>query len=350
MPNEKKKYTYFTKALTCPDGSRKYIRGKTQKELDEKVRKARLELDRGVNINDSTTFGQFAQMWVDVYKRPYLRESSMIHLLNLINKYMMPVMGSMRMRDIKSAHIMLVMQGAAALVKTTQTSLIGHLRAIFNLAIDNQLISRSPVPTTLKATGAATKTREPLTPEECAAYLAAAEKKGSYVYTFSLLCLYAGLRASEARGLCWDCVDLERGKILVRRQATPKAPLSLTEVLKTESSRRDIPLHPVLASHLRAIKPHASSITVCGPLVAASSISRTVARLSANLGFYVHPHLLRHTYATRLVESGSLDIKEVQYLLGHSTPAMTLNIYAHYDRKSRESATAFKVANVAFTM
>ena len=53
-------------------------------------------------------------------------------------------------------------------------------------------------------------------------------------------------------------------------------------------------------------------------------------------------HILRHTYITRLFEAG-LDIKEIQYLAGHSTMDMTLKVYTHYDRKSRETKTAEKV-------
>ena len=48
-------------------------------------------------------------------------------------------------------------------------------------------------------------------------------------------------------------------------------------------------------------------------------------------------HVLRHTYAARLFEAG-LDIKEIQYLAGHSTVDNT-----HYDRRSREGKTAEKV-------
>jgi integrase len=60
------------------------------------------------------------------------------------------------------------------------------------------------------------------------------------------------------------------------------------------------------------------------------------------LDFHVHPHLLRHTYITQLFEAG-LDIKQVQYLAGHSTPAMTLKVYTHYRRKQREQETADQV-------
>lgn len=55
-------------------------------------------------------------------------------------------------------------------------------------------------------------------------------------------------------------------------------------------------------------------------------------------------HILRHTYITRLFEAG-LDIKEIQYLAGHSTVDITLRIYTHYDRVSRGEETKAKVRN-----
>lgn len=60
------------------------------------------------------------------------------------------------------------------------------------------------------------------------------------------------------------------------------------------------------------------------------------------LDFHVHPHLLRHTCATRWVEQG-FTIKEVQYMLGHSTPDLTMRIYAHYDSAGQLSETTAKM-------
>ena len=57
---------------------------------------------------------------------------------------------------------------------------------------------------------------------------------------------------------------------------------------------------------------------------------------------HVTAHILRHTYITRLFEA-RLDIKEIQYLAGHSTVDMTLRVYTHYDRRSREVQTAERV-------
>ena len=45
-----KKYQYKTKAIQLPDGTRKYLRGKTQEELDEKVLKAQILVNSGVDI------------------------------------------------------------------------------------------------------------------------------------------------------------------------------------------------------------------------------------------------------------------------------------------------------------
>ncbi len=44
----------------------------------------------------------------------------------------------------------------------------------------------------------------------------------------------------------------------------------------------------------------------------------------------ITPHLFRHTYATNLYYAG-IDIKTAQYLLGHSSIQMTMDVYTHLD-------------------
>ena len=56
------------------------------------------------------------------------------------------------------------------------------------------------------------------------------------------------------------------------------------------------------------------------------------------------PHTLRHTAVTNWIKSG-LDVKEVQYLAGHATAQVTLDIYADYLAECRYEETRKKVQN-----
>lgn len=353
MKAEKKSYRYFTKALTCPDGTRKYIRAKTQKELDAKVRAAMMELDRGININDNTTFGELAQMWVDIVKRPLMQPQSLKTLLSRLNNHLMPALGPLRVRDIKPVHVSQAVRNMGELSHQTQSLILSDLKAIFRFGVDNQIIAAAPIPSSLKVGGRPAVERTPLTPEESALVLEAVASAHDWMETFVLLGVSTGLRAAEICGLCWDCVDFERGLILVRRQAKRRGGgnVELTSTLKTPESKRDVPAPPALLEHLREKKRSASSITVLvgrtGKILDPAAAGTRLRERAQSVRPGVHPHLLRHTYATRLVENG-FDIKTVQYLLGHTTPHMTLKIYAHYDKCSRIADTAHRVATVPF--
>ena len=58
----------------------------------------------------------------------------------------------------------------------------------------------------------------------------------------------------------------------------------------------------------------------------------------------VTPHVLRHTFCTNL--QPRIDVKSLQYLMGHSSASMTLDIYSHcdYDMVERAFREAMKLA------
>jgi integrase len=51
----------------------------------------------------------------------------------------------------------------------------------------------------------------------------------------------------------------------------------------------------------------------------------------------VTPHVLRHTFCTN-AQQAMLDVKSLQYLMGHSTASVTLDVYTHSDFESAERA------------
>jgi integrase/recombinase XerD len=145
----------------------------------------------------------------------------------------------------------------------------------------------------------------------------------------------AGLRVSEAVGLEKAGIDLERrivrclgkgGKervVPIGRQAAE----ALTRYLARGRPFLDRRLRPELFLNARG-----------GPLTRAGAFL-VLRRLAGEAGLdpgRIHPHLLRHSFATHLLEGGA-DLRSVQEMLGHADLATT-EIYTHVsDRRRRET-------------
>ena len=68
------------------------------------------------------------------------------------------------------------------------------------------------------------------------------------------------------------------------------------------------------------------------------NLTRTLHRTLRSLGFEtMGVHALRHTFATRAVESG-IDIRTVSEILGHANISLTLQLYAHSTTQSKRNA------------
>ena len=59
----------------------------------------------------------------------------------------------------------------------------------------------------------------------------------------------------------------------------------------------------------------------------------------------VTPHVLRHTFCTNVQQAG-LDVKSLQYLMGHSNASVTLDVYTHTDYNSVKHAFDQIAANL----
>ena len=346
MAKTEKKYQYFTKAIPLPDGRRKYVRAKTQEELDAKVQELLKLQSVGVDISNDMPFGVFVQQWYDVYKKPYLREKSQDITKYVVNQYILPPLGNCIPREITPMQIQAIMASMADKSNSLQSKVLIALRDIFRAAVENGLVAKSPVSDRLKAGGKATEEKEVLTPDEEADLLGAVANPRAR--GFLLLCLRTGTRRGEALALRYEDIDFDAKVIHIRRNAIVKEQeTTISDELKTKAGRRDVPMPEDLESWLLKQQPLSRSEYVFSmrngqplTLSAFRSMFRLISRELPEK--HVTAHILRHTYITRLFEAG-LDIKEIQYLAGHSTVDMTLSVYTHYDRESREAETAEKV-------
>jgi integrase len=64
------------------------------------------------------------------------------------------------------------------------------------------------------------------------------------------------------------------------------------------------------------------------------------------LGYHLTFHALRHTHASHLIDAG-IDVVRISRRLGHSSPTVTLKIYAHLFRERDDKSTAAVNAAVA---
>jgi integrase len=171
-----------------------------------------------------------------------------------------------------------------------------------------------------------------------------------------LTAIFTGLRASELRGLRWADMDFSRNELHVRQRADRFGTIG---PLKSASSRRSVPLLPMVVNALRqwrlACPRNEPDLIFPGerdqPL-SLPTIIRSVwhpAQITAGIvtadGRAKYPglHALRHFYASwcinRRADGGlELPIKVVQGRLGHASIQMTADRYGHLFPRSDDTA------------
>ncbi|HEY3325057.1 MAG TPA: site-specific integrase [Planctomycetota bacterium] len=188
------------------------------------------------------------------------------------------------------------------------------------------------------------------------AELAEQGRRNALIYR---LLVQTGLRVNEARLLAWNDISLEAATLTTRpewvgnkngkRETLPLA-ADLVEALKVWRERHPAEEHePVIKLPQALLKRFNDDLVAAGlakriyrdrvgkvlpvdadgrPLQKPHPVELDKRDAS---GRTLDLHALRHTHGTRLVASGA-DIKTVQALMRHSTPAMTLGIYVHADK------------------
>ena len=171
--------------------------------------------------------------------------------------------------------------------------------------------------------------------------------KGTGIY----ISLYTGLRIGEICALKWGDIDLDAGILRVSRTLErvyvlePKHShcIMLMGPPKTPDSIREIPLAEELAALLRSIhfekkEPGNFVLSDSAVPIEPRSYRNFFARLLDSLDIpRIRFHALRHSFATRCIETGA-DYKTVSSLLGHSDVRTTLNLYVHPGLAQKKAA------------
>ena len=235
---------------------------------------------------------------------------------------------------------------------STRAGILRLASAIFAFGVSRGYRTDSPVqylaPQERPESKPSTRPRA-LTDEECSKLIAATRPR---LRSFVAFLAYTGVRLSEGLGLRWGDLNLDEGMVTIsaqlerwRRGQAPKF-----KGLKTENGYRTIDLHPALVSELRERRKDAfgkgfhrdDCFVFCtedgGPLShrnTARDIEVAARRAGLN-GDGLRPvsaHMLRHTFASRLIALG-LDVVEVARQLGDK-PDTLLRVYAQAFQDAR---------------
>ena len=172
---------------------------------------------------------------------------------------------------------------------------------------------------------------------------------------------FYGLRRSEIIGLRWQDIDFEKKELTVRNTGIlsivkGKEKLVFQNITKTKNSVRTLPINNKLVELLIAqknIQKEKEELFGNSDLVVTNELNKPFRpdfltkkfkKIIANYNIdnfnklpLIRFHDLRHTCATLLYEAG-VDIKTIQYWLGHSSIRVTLDIYTEFSQAKLNSA------------
>ena len=321
--------------------------GPSAKAVRDKLKTARERLDAGAPVKDATrTVGDWLAHWrattLAVSDR---KESTRVLYANLCRKHLEPApFGAIpldRLRPTNIEALVLAMR-AKSLSDSTIRQTYTVLRAGLDGAVRDGLLARSPAALVARPGVPRTEARH-LGASDVTAVLKHAQS--SRYHAALVLIAATGVRRGECLGLSWDRVDLDAGTLKVAATiARVNGRLTITEP-KTDRARRTIPLSPAVVAMLKRHKAAQAAeklraggqwqdcglvfTTELGASVDPRNLLRVIEGAARAAGIEgVGIHTLRHSAAVRWLERG-VHIKAVADLLGHSSIAITGDVYGH---------------------
>jgi integrase len=339
--------------LPDPDGTRsvqRYVSGKTRAEIVRKFDDLRKEAAEGFPTGETT--GAYLARWI-VKVRPRLRPATHREYARHVSSYW-SLLATVPLTRLTPSHVERAMAELEERGLSRQT--VRHARSTLRRALHDAqrdgILNRN-VAALARPPQVHRREMRALTADEVGRLVAAtADDRFGPLFA---LAAGSGLRLGELLGLKWTDIDFESRSLTVRRSLARARDggFDLAEP-KTARSRRTVMLPTIAVDALRRQKARqaaerlalGSSWQDVGGLVFTDETgglprpwTASVAFRSAadRLGLRVRFHDLRHTAAS-LMLAGGVPLKVVSEALGHSSIAITADVYSHVTPDLRREA------------
>ena len=343
--------------LAAPNGKKSYRTFRLKKDALDFDASGHVEIRKGdfVHKRDDITINEAAALWLKSCEEDGLERSTTDRYRQYAELHIKPIIGHLKLNELSLPALRSFQSelrkkgGSPALVKGATTALCGILSEAQEqgLAMRN-IVKEKP----RKKRGNATVRHKPRLeagkdiplPAEIARFCEALAKSHLRRWRPLLLTLtFSGIRISEARGLRWCDLDLEKGLLHVRQRADRYNEIGSP---KSGKSARRIPLPDDVTQELRE---HKMRTSFCKPddlvfpngagnvenLANVRNRGLVPAWCEAGIiGRYQGLHSLRHWFASwcanRKADGGlELPMKTVQERMGHSSILITAECYSH---------------------
>jgi len=333
---------------TLPKDARKKDANKALRDIEE-------QLEKGVYLpsKQTPTFKQVAEDWI-LQKKVNLRASTWSVYEGHTRKHFKDLNG-MKINRISTAKIekYIASRLKEGMHILTLRKVIITLGQIMTYAVKHRYIDHNPVRDAERPRGQgkmAEKKIKVLNVKEINEFLGnVSEQKYRVLFKLAIM---SGGRQGELFGLKWSDIDWENNQVHFQRTFNNSAWYKP----KTKTSDRRVDLGPKMISDLKkwklACSPNKLDLIfpngAGNPIDDSSMLRRHFfpALKKAGVG-RIRFHDMRHTYASLLIEQGE-NIKYIQNQLGHSSPSVTLDVYAHLLKPSNPQA-ASKLENTIFS-
>jgi integrase len=304
-------------------------------------------------VPSKATLAEVADQWLAAQHR--LRPRTRETYATSLRVHVLPRLGPVKDRRAdhgRHRRLILAMQEGGSAGWTIRGAL-SPLSRVLGHAARRGLIAENPMTRLERGERPAIAKREMriLDRAEIEGLLAAANDTKTPYRTLIATAVFTGLRQGELLGLTWGDIDFDRGVVRVRKQldrssgerVEPKTPAAIREVLLFDGLAALLKAHRERAFALGRAG-HGDLVFAApwsgGPLSARNVAKRGLEKALERAGLNgagrprLRWHDLRHTFASLLIAGGH-NVTFVSRQLGHASPSITLNIYAHeFDQAS----------------
>jgi integrase len=321
---------------------------------------------RTLTIRSNETVTEFSDRWLnEILPLRGLKPSTLSNYQQMIHYYIQPGLGTKRLSDLKSQHVLNLVNSLKERGLSTNTTRRARsiLHNMLETAVEEDLLPKNPVVRTSfikKSVGEETRVQKSYSTSEVNQALQIL-KGSAYEGPFRLMvCL--GLRIGEVIALRWDQVEIEDKQLWIVRTEAHIAKLlgddswTVERVAGTTKSNRKRMLH-LTADQVEFLEKHRKAqgrakfshgagwnpegyvfVTENGTPFAANNIRSGLKRILTKNGLrWIRLHDLRHTAGFLAVEAG-VGIEDVQDMLGHASIQITKDVYVGHVQAGSDRA------------